>query len=163
MNTVFTSNQIPEKSIISENFEKIHYSDCYKIQISTNETVDSITTKIFTLPQWIKGLFKFRNIITKRLGLKSDNKTEASAPYYPIGSKAILFPVIDRNESEIVMAENDKHLNFRTSVMTERVDGLTQVYLTTIVQFNNALGRLYFWPVKPFHKIIVKSRLKNIK
>ena len=163
MNTVIATNQIPEKSIISENFGNIHYCDSYMILIKTNETVDSITTKIFTLPNWIKGLFKFRNLITKRLGLKTDSKTEASAPYYPIGSKAILFPVIDRNESEIVMAENDKHLNFRTSIMTEPVDGLTQVCLTTIVQFNNALGRLYFWPVKPFHKALVKSRLKNIK
>lgn len=163
MNKVVATNQIPEKSIISKNFGNFDYCDSYRIMIATNATVDSLTTKIFTLPDWIKGLFKFRNLIAKRLGLKTDSTAESAVPYYPIGCKAILFPVIDRNESEIVMAENDKHLNFRTSVMTERVDGLTQVYLTTIVQFNNALGRLYFWPVKPFHKIIVKSRLKNIE
>lgn len=161
MNTVIATNQIPEKSIISENFGNIHYCDSYRIVIKTNETVDSITTRIFTLPQWIKGLFKFRNLIAKKPELKTDSKTETSAPYYPIGSKAILFPVINRNEFEIVMAENDKHLNFRTSVKIDPVDGLTHVNLTTIAHFNNTLGRLYFLPVKPFHKALIKLRLKR--
>lgn len=163
MNKVFASNQIPEKSIISENFGNIHYCDCYRIVIKTNETADSITTRIFALPQWIKRLLKFRNLIAKKLGLKTDSKTESPAPYYPIGSKAVLFKVIDRNESEIVMAENDKHLNFKTSVLTEQTGTLIQVSLTTIVHFNNTLGKLYFFPVKPFHKTLIQSRLKNIK
>lgn len=97
------------------------------------------------------------------MGLKTDTKAEASLPYYPIGSKAVLFRVTDRNESEIVMDEDDKHLNFKTSVMVERINGFTQVWLTTIVHFNNTLGRLYFWPVKPFHKALIKSRLKKLQ
>lgn len=161
MNPVTVLNQIPEKSIISKDFGKIHYSDSYKIQVTSNETVDAITTKIFSVPQWVKGLLKFRNSIVKVFGLKTDSKTEKPSPYYPIGSKAILFTVTDRNEFEIVMAENDKHLNFRTSVMIEKVGEITLVYLTTIVKFNNSLGRLYFLPVKPFHKLMIKSLLKR--
>ena len=163
MNTVVATSQIPEKSIISKNFRKIHYCDSYSTLISTGETVDAITTKIFSLPPAIKKLFTLRNFIAKRLGLKTGDNTATSAPFYPVGSRAVLFPVTDRNDLEIVMAEDDKHLNFRTSVMIESIDGLTQVCLTTIVHFNNTLGRLYSGPVKPFHKAMIKSRLKNLK
>jgi len=131
------------------------------IQVTTNDSVDAITTKIFSVPQWVKGLLKFRNTSVKVFGLKTDSKTEKPSPYYPIGSKAVLFKVSNRNENEIVMAEDDKHLNFRTSVMIERIDEITLVYSTTFVKFNNAFGRLYFLPVKPFHKILIKSLLKR--
>ena len=59
------------------------------------------------------------------------------------------------------MAENDKHLNFRTSVLIDRKEPLSHIYLTTIVKFNNIWGRLYFIPVKPFHRIIIKTLLKK--
>ena len=77
--------------------------------------------------------------------------------------RAILFSVIDRSETEIVMAEDDKHLYFRTSLFVEETSDQNRenVYLTTLVQFHNIWGKLYFSPVKPFHKLIMKALLTN--
>jgi hypothetical protein len=69
----------------------------------------------------------------------------------------MIFTVSARSENEIVMEENDKHLKFRTSLL---MDG-GQLYLTTLVRYNHWLGKLYFIPVKPFHRMLIKSQLKK--
>lgn len=163
MRKVIKLDHIPEKSQISNGFGKIDYCDTYKIQITSNDnTIDKITTDIFKIPKWVDNLLKLRNFIVKGIGLKTDaTKDIIFAPHYSIGSKAVYFTVLDRNENEIVMAENDKHLNFRTSVMVDKNTANSTVYLSTIVQFNNFFGWQYFFLVKPFHRIIIKSLLKK--
>ena len=63
--------------------------------------------------------------------------------HYKVGDRAVVFKVIDRSESEIVMAEDDKHLYFRASLLIERTDEekMDNVYLTTLVQFHNIWGK----------------------
>jgi Protein of unknown function (DUF2867) len=154
---------IPEKSLILNGFKKVDYSDSYKIKLKSNDdNIDKITTKIFKIPKWVGNLLKLRNFMVKRFGLKTDDTKEMIIkPYYSIGSKAVYFNVLDRNENEIVLSENDKHLNFRISVMIEKDSAGSTIYLSTIVQFNIFFGRLYFFPVKPLHRIIIKSLLKK--
>jgi hypothetical protein len=163
MKKVVKLDHIPDNSLILIGFEKIDYSDTYKIKIKPNDdTIDKITTKIFKTPKWVDNLLKLRNFIVKGFGLKTDaTKEKIIEPYYSIGSRAVYFTVSDRNENEIVMAEDDKHLNFRTSVMIVKDTASSTIYLSTIIQFNNFFGRLYFLPVKPFHRIIIKSLLKK--
>lgn len=163
MEKVIKLDNVPEKSLILNGFGKIDYSDTYKIQITSNDySVDKITTDIFKTPKWVDDLMKFRDVMVKGFGLKTGDKNDIiKKPYYSIGSKAVYFTVFDRNENEIVMAENDKHLKFRTSVMVDKNTANSSVYLSTIVQFNNFFGLLYFLPVKPFHRIIIKSLLKK--
>lgn len=42
-------------------------------------------------------------------------------------------------------------------------DILVNVYITTVVQFNNFFGHAYFFPVKPLHKFIIKNLCKGLK
>lgn len=159
MHTVSKICKIPEKSIIGNGFGKIDYFDTFKIQISTNnQPVDIITSEIFESPKWVDALMKIRDSIVGVFGLKTtESYSDKSKTTYSIGDRIAYFKILNRNSNEIVMAENDKHLNFRTSVM---VDG-DSIYLSTIVQFNNIFGRLYFFPVKPFHQLIIKTSLKG--
>jgi len=147
MKKILKSN-IPQKSVISTNFGKIDYCDSYRITKATNETIEQITENLFKLPKWVVLLMNLRNLLMKPFGLKAD-KNE-------LGS---YFPIIEKAENEIVMAMNDKHLNFRISVFFDKE--LSSIHLSTIVHYNNMGGKLYFFPVKPFHKIIVKSMLKR--
>ncbi len=163
MNKVSKMNRVPDHSIILNNFGTINYVDCFKSVVDTTENVDAITTKIFMVPAWVRFLLNLRNSVVQWFGLKTGKEGDVNTnDYYPIGSKAVVFDVIDRNENEIVMAENDKHLNFCTSVMLEHHGAKTTISLSTVVKFNNIWGRLYFLPVKPFHKIIIKSLLRKI-
>ncbi len=170
MSKVVKLKELPPNSIINESFGKSDYIDTYKVPIHNNQnfSIDYITALFFTsLPSWIKNLLSFRNFLVKYFGLKGGDINKLQEPdksiYYSVGSEAVIFKVHSRNENEIVMADNDKHLNFRTSILIEKTDkGYDYLYSATIVHYNNILGRLYFLPVKPFHKMIIKTMLKIV-
>jgi hypothetical protein len=160
MQVIVKSDKIPDSAIISNGFGEADYCDAYRIAKQTNETVDEITTQIFKVPRWVIVLMKVRNGIVKIFGLKTGiSETVNEAACYPVGSKAGYFTVTARNANEIVMGEDDRHLCFRASVLVDREQSF--IYLTTIVRFHNVWGRIYFLPVKPFHRLIIKSLLKR--
>ena len=160
-----------ENSIIAKSFEKIDYSDAYEIEIYNpkNYSIDVLATIFFTsLPSWVKALLRIRDIIVKPFGIAGGlnekiNNNDNSVVFKP-GQKVVFFTLYNRNKNEIVMAEDDKHLNFRTSVRIEKSNKKNYNYLcsSTIVKYNNFGGKLYFTLVKPFHKLIIKSLLKRM-
>ncbi len=164
MKKVTRTNKIPDLSVISKKFNDFHYCDSYSVKTKTTESIDKITTEIFQTPKWADTLMQIRNTVVKIVGLKSGGlKRDINiSDHYPIGSRAVYFTVIDRNDNEIIMAENDKHLDFRVSVLIKQQDDNDIINLTTLVKYNNFLGRLYFLPVKPFHRIIIISLLKRL-
>ena len=169
---IFESKQVPEKSkILNSMTGNIDYIDSFSIeheQIS-NFSIDYLTALLFMTepPAWMKVLLKLRNSIAKIFGLKTGpSETQDSfdkSIKFSTGEKIGLFPVIARIENEIILAESDKHLSFWASVM-KHDNGFkkNQLKVTTVVQFNNILGKLYFIPVKPFHKIIVKNKILSL-
>lgn len=164
-----SSNKSPERSIIANQLSReIDYVDSFQVIVpDKNESIDYIATCIFSsLPDWGEMLMALRNTIVKPFGLEvSDARPERindPEVQYEIGDKAVLFPVVDRNGSEIVMAKDDTHLDFKCSVLAEKAaNELCIVSLTTIVSFHNRFGRLYFSLIKPFHKLLIKQCLKG--
>ncbi|MDR3327959.1 MAG: DUF2867 domain-containing protein [Prevotellaceae bacterium] len=143
-------NKIPDKSAISNGFETVDYCDSYRIIYPADKSIEQITNELFKLPDWVTLLLKTRDSIVGIFGLKTGKDRED-------GQR--LFPIIEQNKNELVMGENDSHLNFRVSVLIDRENAF--VYVTTLVHYNNIWGKLYFMPVKPFHKIIMKSLIKS--
>lgn len=162
MQLIKKTHKVPENSLISQDLWRFDYCDSFQIIENVNDTIDNITTRILIVPEWVDKLMRFRNSIVRLFGLKVGDKRDINiAEYYPIGSKAIYFTVIDRNNNEIVMAENDKHLNFRVSILIGRNDINSNISFTTVVKFNNIFGRIYFLLIVPFHRLIVKSLLRR--
>lgn len=157
--------EIPQDSIILKNVKKINYSDCYKYVVPDQISVDRALNILFTIPFWVEFLLTLRNTAVKYFGLRTDNtKTRNLKEYYEIEDRAVFFTVINRNENEIVMGEKDNHLDFLTSVYVNNGNNSegSDVSIITIVQFNNCFGKAYFTLIKPFHRIIIKSILKNL-
>jgi len=149
--------------------------DSYSIDIENKKkySIDYLTALLFTsIPEWVRLLLKLRDFIVKPFGLETgiipESKNIDSSLHYDRGDRAIFFHVINRTTSEIVMAEDDKHLYFRTSLLVRNKSkpNIQSLYLTTLIQFHNIFGKMYFMPVKPFHKLIMKRLLiklsKNI-
>lgn len=160
MNKVISSNKIPENSLANNFFDRYDYCDSYKVKIDRELNVDEATTKIFAARSWVDYLMTIRNKIVKVFGLRTD-VTLSIADYYPVGSKAVMFNVVERNENEILMGEQDSHLDFAVSVLLDKQIQGKFVNVTTIVKYNRPLGRIYFTFVKPFHRYIVKSSVKR--
>jgi hypothetical protein len=82
-----------------------------------------------------------------------------------LGEQLGIFELLDKSENEIIVGGDDKHLNLRVSLLLEPMTKVTakiELIITSCVKFNNLFGKVYFIPVKPFHKIIVYRTLKNI-
>ena len=71
------------------------------------------------------------------------------------------FRVYDRRRHEIILGEDDRHLDFRLSVLVEESALCRRLVATTVVTFNHLGGRAYIAGIAPFHRLIVKSSLRR--
>jgi hypothetical protein len=164
----------PPKTHILQNKGDWHYSDCFAHIFKDPNNRISITdiARAFfsSAPTWVGILFSIRNRIVSLFGLKtSGNATNQeeilkNCNFQP-GDQLGLFKIFARSEDEIIFGEDDKHLNFRVSLLIQNVLDVPKekkLSISTTVKFNNWLGRLYFLPVKPFHQLIVSVMTKRI-
>ena len=112
---------------------------------------------------------KIRNFIVQLFGIKkSELKKDTEGlnnQTFNVGEKMLGFRILDKTDNEIIFGKVDKHLNFRSSFLINNnsKDSVKKINLSTVVKFNNMLGRLYFIPVKPFHKLIMRTILIRIQ
>jgi len=105
-------------------------------------------------PAFFRILLKMRDAIMARFGVRTTAELrQDSRP------RIDFFPVISREPHEIVLGEDDRHLDFRLSVLLGPDD---QVIATTAVRCHNALGRLYLAAIMPFHVLIVRTLLRRL-
>lgn len=150
MKQVIKAPTLPTGSTVTNGFPVIHYQDTYLIKKTTEKSAGEVSKELMKLPGWVVRLFKLRNALVGVFGLKTDKQSSGQETF---------FTLIENREDEIIMGENDKHLNFRASIFKNTSAGT--IALTTLVHFNNVWGKIYFFPVKPFHKIIMKVLLKR--
>ncbi|SPH20380.1 hypothetical protein ASD8599_01116 [Ascidiaceihabitans donghaensis] len=112
---------------------------------------------IGSMPRWARWLLAIRNILVVPFGLKSDGMDDAQGTADCID----IFPVLDETKDRIVLGFDDRHLDFRIVVDREAADRASLLRATTLVDRHNAMGRFYIAVVAPFHRVIVKSVLKN--
>jgi hypothetical protein len=160
---------IPPSSLAARAFAVTHHGDAFRIALPPGAPggVDALTTLLVNAesPSWIRGLVWLRNRAVRFVGLQSTTRERprtGGARYAP-GDYAGMFRVFDRTEHEILMGLDDKHLNFRASVLSESDGcGSKSAVLATVVHYNSRLGRLYFFFVRPFHKRIVSAMLRQM-
>ncbi len=172
MRAKIKQTKLPETSILNTS-QGYDYVDSFQGTYDDyNKTISStvIGKSFFTSgPKWVGKLFNFRNKVVSVFGLKTsgslENREEQLKKFHcQPGERLGLFQVYEKNDNEVILGEDDKHLNFRISLLKEDTNNLNTKTLTisTTVKFNNLFGRIYFAPVKPFHKIIVPKMLKAI-
>lgn len=150
----------------------IDFSDTFQAFFcSTGSTLTSIDiAKAFFLsaPKWVDQLFLVRNKLMGAIGLKvagSREEMETALDKFTCsqGEQIGLFKVIAANKNEVILGEDDKHLNFRISLLIEEENEENRKFsITTTVKFNNNFGKIYFYAIKPFHRLIVPVMLKGI-
>ena len=165
---------LPNDSTLSLNTTHYHYIDSYEGEFYDKENTISSTEvgKAFFMntPKWIQRLFTLRNKIVSIIGLKTPDKISNRQKLLndfkcEPGEQLGLFKVYEKTAQEVVLGEDDKHLDFRVSLYVNSNTNKSQtkkLIISTTVTFNNWLGRLYFLPVKPFHQLIVPTMLKGI-
>ncbi|WP_026951009.1 DUF2867 domain-containing protein [Algoriphagus mannitolivorans] len=166
--------KLPENSILLQKGIKYDYIDSYEGFVRTSKDTISATEigKAFfrSGPDWVEKLFSFRNKVVKLIGLKipkgvQDKQSQLEKFNCEPGDRIGLFKVFEKTEHEVILGEDDKHLNFRVSLLihTDGNDPMKkELAISTAVVFNNWMGKLYFLPVRPFHHLIVPTMLKGM-
>ncbi len=164
--------ELPKASLLYNQHH--NYADSFEgtvIYLQNSLTATDVAKAFFSsAPTWVDKLFLIRNKLVRVFGLKTSknptNRAEQLANFNcEVGQQLGLFKVYSKSATEVIMGENDKHLNFRVSLLVTPLQNATRsknITITTTVTFNNWFGKIYFMPVRPFHKPIVPTMLKGI-
>lgn len=104
----------------------------------------------------VLALLRLRDLAVRPFGITG------SGLYAEDGSpKGWGFPV--DTPQEAVLCQNDRHLAFTVSALVLPAgEGRVRVRLTTRVYFHNRFGKVYFFFVRPFHRILVPRLLRQV-
>lgn len=140
-------SSLPAHSLLQAYVQTGDFVDCYRSE--TTADVDQAAKQAMSFPFWVSGLMWLRNKIVAPFGLRTD-LTE--------GETIGFFPIETRNDFEVILGFNDKHLDFRISILT---DG-THAFGATWVRRHNWLGRAYLAMIMPFHVLIMRNAMGRI-
>lgn len=135
-----------------EQNEYFDYTDNFSEIVHAAQPISAkeLAYRLFSAPQWVIALIKFRNAIVKPLGLK--------------GEKSLYDLINVESENRATLSKNDKHLDFKVTLMTESIgNGNQRISVGTKVCLHNSMGKVYFAIIKPFHVLICKTLIKRVR
>ena len=135
------------------------FADAYRIEVDDRalDARQAAERMMARQPRWAEALLTLRNILVTPFGLKTSGAS-TTAPREMVG----IFPVISERPDRLVAGFNDKHLDFRIVVDVATSGALREVTATTLVLTHNWLGRTYLAVIMPFHRLIVRSLLRQV-
>ncbi|MDB5655269.1 MAG: hypothetical protein JWQ94_2882 [Tardiphaga sp.] len=108
-------------------------------------------------PRWVRLLLALRDIIVSPFGLTTTKDARHLA-----GDRVGMFPVVSATPHRVVAGFDDHHLDFRAVIDVGDVGGGQRITATTIVLTHNLLGRTYLAIITPFHRLIVRTMLRQV-
>ncbi|WP_286830764.1 MULTISPECIES: DUF2867 domain-containing protein [Kordiimonas] len=158
---------LPKSSALWAHFKQGDFIDCYRATAVPvdMEMEEAVRTAIAYMPPWVQALMDLRNRIVGPLGLKagkhSRNEAEAEAGALELDAdgERIVFTVRERLKDEIILGEDDRHLDFRVTVYRTPVAW----YVATWVHPHAWYGWLYLYTILPFHKAIMRLSAKRLE
>ena len=134
-------------------------ADAFAIDLPPGATHDVLALARFALARqapWVERLMAMRDAIVSPFGLKTAHALRAdSGAASP--ARVGIFRIYETLPDEVVLGEDDRHLDFRLSV--QRTAG--QLTAVTVVHCHNLLGRSYIRMIAPFHRRVVRSALNR--
>lgn len=92
-------------------------------------------------------------------GVKTSNEMRLTTP---LKHTIEFFAVQSENQDEIVLGEDDIHLDFRFSLLRQQTSKGLHLYATTAVHCHGRLGRTYLAVTEPFHRLVVRTSLARL-
>ncbi|MEO0622387.1 MAG: DUF2867 domain-containing protein [Pseudomonadota bacterium] len=139
---------LPEGSRLAERLAPGDFLDCYSVEAALGPR--EAANVVVAFPGWARALVGLRNTLLAPFGLSREGP--------PAADKLGAFPVESETRDELIAGFDDKHLNFRVSVMARQ----GRVYLATWVRRHNLGGRLYLAAIMPFHILIARNALARV-
>src|SRR4028119_2452958 len=120
---------LPNHSLLNSSDKKYDYLDSFQGTVVDKEnkltSIDICRAFFSSASKWIDKLFGLRNRVVGLFGLKtSGNITDRQEILDNFkcekGDQIRLFKVFNRTENEVVIGEDDRHLNFKVSLFLDK-------------------------------------------
>ncbi len=155
------SADLPAASRLSSSYERTDFADAFSVDLpeAASSDAEAIARHVFEQqPAWIATLMGIRDRLVQPFDLKRSADLQAAG-----GDRISIFRVFERCEDEIILGEDDLHLDFRVSVLLRPTsEGRPRrLIVTTLVFYKHPLGRAYIALIAPFHRLVVRTSLKQ--
>ena len=159
---------VPSGSMLSrELIERAYFRDAFRVSLNRKDLgVTDMFLAIFAHhPLWMKLLLIVRNKAASLAGLDAPTASELFhveiKDRYVVGGKIGVWSIFLLSEKEVVAGRNNKHLDFRVSVLNLLDGDGSSVVVSTVCTVHNLFGKLYLLFVIPFHRYGVRTLMAN--
>ena len=114
-----TRVSLPPESGIAKAYPSVNLADAYSIELPTGTSTNPELLARFIFSQqsrWISSLLTVRDTVVAGFGLKTAKRL-ASLGVESKASRVGIFKIYSSSQTEIILGEDDKHLDFRLSVL----------------------------------------------
>ena len=149
---------VPPNAMACRAFARADYADAFTIQLPSSEAgmPERFARAMFeSPPNWVLALSNLRDRIVSLFGLRKTEELFRKGPADREGK------ILMQTGNEILLGADDRHLDFRISILGSEICGGTEICVVTAVKLNNLLGRLYLLPIKPMHRLIVPAMMRR--
>ena len=156
--TLTIIRDLPAGSKLASQRAGAYYSESYEAPLGRSDLkMHEIYLAILGhLPWWARALIVVRNHLVSPFGLHAEPSANVLKPAikdrYAPGEKILRFNLYSLDDHEVVTGRDDKHLDFRVSVMQVTEKGATKVVVSTLIFVHNLFGKVYLLFVLPLHK-----------
>jgi hypothetical protein len=151
--------ELPPSSMLDRDLiARCYFHDSHRVRLSrTDLGMTDIFFGVFGhQPWWIKLMLVARNAVADLAGLEVPTVAEIMKPEvrgaYRVGEKIGPWPIFFIDENEIVTGRDNKHLDFRLSVLKAADGAASDIVVSTICTVHNLFGKIYLFFVVPLHR-----------
>lgn len=141
-------------------------TDSHRVSLRHDASVVDIFFAVFGHhPAWLKAILLVRHRVGAWFGLKAASAAQIMSPTraasYRVGESIGPWPIYFLGEGELVAGRDNKHLDFRLSVLKQDTRQPAYAVVSTVCRAHNWFGRMYLLLVAPFHKWGVQRLLSR--
>jgi Protein of unknown function (DUF2867) len=160
--------EIPSGSALrGDLLERADFHDAYRAptHLPGLDVVDLFFAIFANRPAWMNLMLVARNKAAALGGLEAPGTWEIfyvkRKAHYAIGEKIGPWPIFFLGTDELIAGRDNKHMDFRLSVMKVGDGNRTGVIASTVCTVNDRFGRYYLSSVIPFHKFGIRKLMAN--
>lgn len=155
-------SDLPADSLIAPRFPGADLADAYAVSLAPGEhQIDALADETLSRPGIIfRTAMKLRDTAVSAFGVKTSKQVREWL--VQDGADHIdFFPVLSRSPSEIVLGGDDRHLDFRLSLLLRQLPDRrrSELIATTVVNCHGRFGRAYLATIMIGHVAVVRSAL----
>lgn len=157
---------LPAESILAPTYKTSDLADAFAVPLPpavAERPIDDLARDLLANPAlWFRLLLAVRDGVMALFGVKTSGAVRSAAMRDGV-AYVDFFPILARRDRELILGEDDRHLDFRLSLLVrDKADGAgRELVATTVVHCHNRLGRGYLRVIRPFHYLVVAGSLRR--